>query len=1130
MLKDPFYRQITAGLNGLLDPQVFERCMGDLLRPEFPGLVPVSGGSDSGTDGAIPDGNTEPFPLVCTTGKDVIGNLTRSLDSRLKLGRSPEKIVLATSRRLTPKKRFNLEERARSKGFRLIQIFEQDGIADRLYRNSRWCKELLGLPGLVPALSVVPLTRRPLIDIEPVGRGREIEWLHRTRRDRVLSGEPGSGKTFLLYYLIRHGWNALFLESSDETAIRNAICEQQPNVVIFDDAHTDPDRLARLVRLRKEMAADFEIVATTWEGGRDQVVEAMGGISEGDVCKLGLLTRDEILKVIQLVGVRESNEVMRYLVDQASNKPGLAVTLARLWLQGSWEEVIEGKALSRTLLDFFRRVVGPDAVDILACFSLGGDRGMGFEPIREFLDLDRARFRQSVIGLSAGGVFSERGGDALAVWPRQLRFSLLRSVFFPDSGVRVYRFQSLLEKSEDIGSAIETIIAANVHGAFISAQELRELVKLLGSTRAWGELAFISEESAKWVLINYPGDLVYVARETLHRAPKETIRFLLERAVSASGSTHSHPNHPMRILEDWVKEISVSEGESVRRRYLLARIAKRYLAEGGVLSVGIHGICLALNPSLEGGSLDPGAGRTYTFSWGRIGSEAIREVGGLWEEIRDAITDIDEISWPYISSMLWHWICPKSAQVETPKELEDLMHLFARKMLLDLALLARTRPGLAVGLNDIAKEIGLDLQLESDPDFEVLYPGWMGDVEDFQAEEIAQRSAVKTLVSKWIYRVPSEVAAQVVFIETEAKRMDRCWPRWTPYLCQELAKENNCPDVWLNAFIEAGVPGDLVIPFMLKVVDKQQGFWMECVERCLSLDQYWQQAAEVALRLPYLPMQLCANVLQKISSHAGLIESLALRKKISLENLRHLLQHSDWRVALSAAEGEWLSSPSREVRPEIAYEWRNAILSAGTGEWSELSQALSYHWLSKILVQDADLAEAWLRKRLQDRPLPLFISKDGPFASAVSVLSRDRKIDLLQNLSSDPIPRPLASLLVGHDPEVFRVLLRRRELERCHFEPLARKPDGCWLDLALLAIEEGWEPRAVAEASFRVAGIETWWGSEVMRWTPWRDAFLQLGNDPRSTVQEIALYGLEGVERLIKRGLEEERREELYGV
>ena len=269
ILKDLLYRQIVDRLNDV-DATVFELCMGDLLRDDFPGLVPVPGGSDSGWDGEIPDTDGELFPLICTTGADVLRNFSKSLDAIDRGGRYPKrKVALATSQALTPGRRQALRRRAGEKGFKLQRVIEQQALANLLYRDSRWTKELLGLTGNPSALSVVPRTRRPLLELEPVGRDDELKWLEKTRQDRVLSGEPGSGKTFLFYHLIHHrGWDALFLASSDLGAIANALRDQQPAIVVVDDAHENPGLLTSLVQLRREIHADFRIVAGYLGGGR----------------------------------------------------------------------------------------------------------------------------------------------------------------------------------------------------------------------------------------------------------------------------------------------------------------------------------------------------------------------------------------------------------------------------------------------------------------------------------------------------------------------------------------------------------------------------------------------------------------------------------------------------------------------------------------------------------------------------------------------------------------------------------------------------------------------------------------------------------------------------------------------
>ena len=234
-MRDPFHKKIIEGLEGDLDPKVFEDCAAELLRDEWPTLVPIQGGSDSGMDGAVADGEGEAFPLVTTTSEDVIGNLTHNLNTYKAEGRKRRKAIFATSVRLTPRREQNLKDRAGELGFILVQVYSQPAIANRLYRSPRWCRELLGLSGDPAPLSVVPRTDRPLLEQPLVGREEDLKWLEGVEQDGLLVGQPGVGKTFLLHRFALGG-RGLFAVSEDRGDLAGAVREQRPEVVIVDDA------------------------------------------------------------------------------------------------------------------------------------------------------------------------------------------------------------------------------------------------------------------------------------------------------------------------------------------------------------------------------------------------------------------------------------------------------------------------------------------------------------------------------------------------------------------------------------------------------------------------------------------------------------------------------------------------------------------------------------------------------------------------------------------------------------------------------------------------------------------------------------------------------------------------------
>ena len=254
MRKDSFYREIIERLGWELDPDLFEACANDLLRDAYPSLTPVPGGQDAGMDGAIGDGEGEPFPLVVTTGEDVIGNLTESLESYLAKGLIRRKVILATSQQLTPERTQNLYHRAQEMGFTLLNVHQREDIANRLYRRPNWCLELLNLSGRPSALSEFPKSNRLVLNNTLIGREADLTWLLSMNGDRLLVGQPGCGKTYLLLRYVSEG-KGYFVVNDDREQIANGIREYQPTTLIVDDAGAQLPLIADLIHLRIVLGA-----------------------------------------------------------------------------------------------------------------------------------------------------------------------------------------------------------------------------------------------------------------------------------------------------------------------------------------------------------------------------------------------------------------------------------------------------------------------------------------------------------------------------------------------------------------------------------------------------------------------------------------------------------------------------------------------------------------------------------------------------------------------------------------------------------------------------------------------------------------------------------------------------------
>jgi len=423
MLRDPLYNEIINRLNKTLDPELFERCACDLLRTIYPGLVPIRGGSDSGMDGAIADNQGTAFPLVSTTGKDVIGNLTRSLSSYLSDGGSRRKVILATSQSLRQRRRKNLEKRADKLGFTLTDIRSQAAFADLLYRSPEWCKELLNLTGEPPALSALPISNRPMICQTLVGREDDLLWLKQNTGDLLITGQPGCGKTFLLYIFAKEH-DGLYVVDDNIGKIADCVRSQQPKVIIVDDAHIKLSLVGQLKHMREEISADFRLIANCWPGETNNVATNLK-VASSSIHELKLLPRPEIVKVINECGIGGPDQLVRLIVDQAAGKPGLAATLCHLCLNGDIGNVVSGRALFNEIQSSFGQIVGKEAIPVLAVFSIGGDEGKTMEVVANELCMSLPTLRTITTQLATGGVMDEVLQSKLRVRPQELRFALV---------------------------------------------------------------------------------------------------------------------------------------------------------------------------------------------------------------------------------------------------------------------------------------------------------------------------------------------------------------------------------------------------------------------------------------------------------------------------------------------------------------------------------------------------------------------------------------------------------------------------------------------------------------------------------------------------------------------------------
>ncbi len=1108
MIKDLFYNQIIRNLEKSLDPQAFEACACDILRDAYPSLVPIPGGSDAGMDGAIADGEGRAYPLVATTEKDVIGNLTKSLESYKRNGGKRTKVVVATSQSLTPKRRTNLEKRAEELGFTIVQIHEREDIANRLYRNNRWCQELLGLSGKPPALSILPLTRRPLIQIPLIGREDDLVWVRNTSGDIVITGQPGCGKTFLLWNLAKEG-NTVFAVSENIEEISAAIRAMDPKGIIVDDAHL-PGRLSLIGALRhfrEDTGAKFRIIADCWPGERDAVINTLN-VGEKNVRELTLLTRDEIVQVINNLGIKGPIRLVRELVNQACGRPGLVVTLCQLCLKNNVKDVISGNAIARDVKFYFERLVGKQALQVIAAFAVGGDSGMPMKIVADALELSIVEVQKTTVQLAAGGILREIERGILSVHPEVLRFALVRDVFY--AGGASLPIAGIIEASGITDNVTLTLIGARSRGAKIPDVEIRPMAERATRNEVWQEYAWLGAGECKWVLGKHPEQTMAITHAALHWCPEKIIPELLSRAVGDKRAQNSYPEHPLRLIHDWVTAAYPGNPEVVRRRKQVMESTVSWIRNGGDITVGLEACAAALSPNFGQIESDPGSGMKMTLLQGHITEDDMREVQQLWHEFANFIKETKIENWKPIRETVNNWIYPCiSSGQKIPDKTWRFMRAFARKMLIDILHLVGEQQGVLRWIKQIAKNKRFRFNIKLDPEFEALYP-LRG--KNWQRQQRNIENTASKMAEQWKDKNPEMIVNKLVNFEKQAKQSGDSWLMGPRILCNKLAELVENRGRWVRAMIGKGCDCCLPVPFLYKVVENEEEGWEDLLDKCLDTQDLRIPSIEIALRKASISELLLNKIFAKLEGLGEVILGTAL-SGIPEKNVSRLLEHPDAKIAANAAIGEWETTPKGSVREEIRNLWKEAILKCN---WDEYA-------LGQILSADSNLAYDWLLRRIEEDSEVLWSTEDIS-SEAVRNLSEEQKRRLLRDMKGTLSCECLTRRLIGQSIDLYQELLRHNKSKYLHLAVLKERFE---IGFIRAALDAGYSAGEVSRA-LRGDGY-SWEGNESDMWGEWVTRYEKLLSAEDKGVREVGKIGKEYALACQKAAKEHEQKRDVYG-
>ena len=1138
MAQDPFYESIRKALEGKLDPDHFEDCVCDLLRDRYPTLVPVSGGNDAGMDGAIADLKGRAYGLVCTTSKAIRRNLKTSLNSSIANKLPRRKAVFATSQKITPAERRTLEVLAEKIGFTLVQVYDRTALARLLYHRPDWCKILLGLTGDPPALSEVPITRRPLIGKSLIGRRLDLKWLQQPGGNRLVVGQPGSGKTFLLYHFAKLG-GGLFVNTTDREKIAQAIRALKPKALIVDDAHTQRDLLMSLRHLKTEIRADYSIIATCWPGDKEDIQSALDVPSvRASVRELQRLSRDQMVKVINHAGIQGPVAVVRELVNQADGRPGLGVTLADLCRRGCLRGVMLGESLSSNIKTVFEKLVSPQAITILAAFGIGGDAGMNLGSIAEILRMNMPDLRNIVEKLAAGGVlFDHRSSRTsghtvprLSVHPVSLRYALVRDVFF--KGAARISVDKFLQEADFYG-ALDTLIGARARSGDVPSGMIEELLHraipdlndglFSQPDRArWRECAehyaSLGRRETIWVLDQDPGALISIASTALRTAPDVVIPRLLREAITDKRELNSAPSHPLRIIQDWICGDALKSEQRVSRRQAVLKSALHWLKNGNDWNVGIRAACSAFATHVSYLEADPGSGDRFWIYSGSIDEIEAKSLKDLWPELRDELRRQQPKEWIHIFDMI-HQL-PHGGWRPRSESVTRNMHSLARSILEDILSLVTNRAGVLSQIKNISDRLKYNLSVPVDQEFEMLFGERF--TEDRQETEELKVEQTRAMAMAWSALDPAVIAQKIMGFQHEAfaMRLRSVWPR---FLCEEMARIVSHPGAWASSMAAAGASHDMVYNFLWRSASMNEPNWENAATVCLNSPTAAVAAIAVVLQFGRPQSKIVEEVFADEEGLLSTIKVFRMGDAVPDKHRMRLLEHSCRRVSSAAVVSELHRGDISSLRTPLQSSLRRAIVENVEIDCS----------IEEALAKDPQLACDWLAARMKDDSHEVWPTNEPSINAAISVLSERQRRLLIPLIRRGHWSVMLLQGLIGGHLALYRELLADEARKQLHLLPLKEDPDGDWAtsgkwaEKAKLALDAGYSARDLVNAIH--GGHWSFYGKESAYWNRCAKSFEALLSHSDARIQKVGRIGGVRARNQRRRARKMERDESIYG-
>ena len=673
------------------------------------------------------------------------------------------------------------------------------------------------------------------------------------------------------------------------------------------------------------------------------------------------------------------------------------------------------------------------------------------------------------------------------------------------------------------------LIGAIHRGATVSRDYVRSIVDW-SDGRTATEYALLGPAEFRTALAEAPLHKARVAGAAYEVGiePGLALQILMEQAVDDDRAENSTPDHPLRLVGDYLG----SEKAGIQERRTAVDTVRTWLSQGGDGEVGVRVLMHTVHPEMRSASTDPGLGNTINIRESVVPLSWIGDLSQVWDEILGIHECALELPPAPLLEGLHNWVHPgildfgRGPDEETAEAIRNV----AAGVIERLSHIFQARPGVLSRLREYAEGGELPVEVDIPEDFATVFPRrWRGCEGDGELEDWKRRAhnEVARLGEVLRNRAATDVAALIVDADAEAAAAGINDPRHTPRLAQILAANSDEPEALLAALEERGAASDVVLPLLDRTVDVRRPGWEAALARQLASGDRAGPAISVALTHP------CDDDLKRLAIRnsaqwLSLIDILVSRDEIDDATLALLLDAPDLPVRLQAAialgtvrsGGRLADLPS----PTLA-RWREIIIESPA----------DHMLLPLILERDHQLCADWLRAWFERARRPMWYeSLPSRVADAIAKLPADLRValigDIPSGVSAHMLREPI-KWLVSDDLQVAIALFDRSDIDDVHRAALFRGPSEAWMDRALLAVDRGWQPDEIVGLTLFSENVGMGEESQIMQGKIDGFACLRRGAaQPDGEQRErIIAAGIACFERMRDDAAERERQERIFG-